>query len=60
MNVQKERKNLIDDLPPVDSAGKLTDGLLSALSLWCTLFEIAGVVFILKMLAECQITLIYL
>ena len=23
---QKERKNLIDDLPPVDSVGKLTDG----------------------------------
>ena len=43
MNVQKERKNLVDDLPPVDSACKLTEGLLSALYLWCTLFEIAGV-----------------
>ena len=26
VNVQKERKNLIDDLPPVDSVGKFTDG----------------------------------
>ena len=43
MNVQRERKNLVDDLPPVDSACKLTEGLLSALYLWCTLFEIAGV-----------------
>ena len=40
MNVQKERKNLVDDLPPVDSACKLTEGLLSALY---TLFEIAGI-----------------
>ena len=40
MNVQKERKNLIDDLPPVDSAGKLTGGLLSELYLWCTLLGV--------------------
>ena len=47
MKVQKERKNLVDDLPPVDSACKLTEGLLSALYLWCTLFEIAGVLTVI-------------
>ena len=52
MNVQKERKNLVDDLPPVDSACKLTEGLLSALYLWCTLFEMQVFMFILTVIVE--------
>ena len=47
MNVQTERKNLVDDLPPVDSACKLTEGLLSALYLKLQVF-----VFILTVIVE--------
>ena len=42
MKGQKGRKNLIDDILPVDSAGKLICGQLSALYLWCALFKIMG------------------
>ena len=52
MNVQKERKNLINDLPPVYSAGKFTDGLLSALYCGALYLKLQVFVFILTVKVE--------
>ena len=54
VNVQNERKNLIDDLPPVGSAGKLTDGLLSTLYCGALYLKLQVSVFILTVIMPPQ------